>query len=76
MNLPISLNLMLAVLTALRILCFIIMVLFLLLAIRAQFDPNIAMGWGLATGLAAAFWVAAALCGIARKTLLERANRG
>jgi hypothetical protein len=76
MNLPISSTLMVAVLTALRVLCFIIMVLFLLLAIRAQFDDQVAMGWGLATALAAAFWVGAAACGMARKALQERINRG
>lgn len=76
MNLPISTTMMIAVLTAMRVLCFIIMVLFLLLAIRAQFDNTIALGWGLATGLAAAFWLGAAACGIARKALQERIKQG
>ncbi|MBN8535291.1 MAG: hypothetical protein J0L51_14510 [Rhizobiales bacterium] len=76
MNLPISITLMIAVLTAVRVLCFIGMVLFLLLAIRAQFDEQVAMSWGLATALAAAFWIAAGACGLARKALQERINQG
>lgn len=76
MNLPISTTLMFAVLTAVRILCFIGMVLFLLLAIRAQFDDQMAMGWGLATALAAAFWAGAGACGLARKALEERIKQG
>jgi predicted Kef-type K+ transport protein len=76
MNLPISTTLMIAVLTAVRILCFIGMVLFLLLAIRAQFDDQVAMSWSLATGLAAGFWIAAGACGLARKALEERIKQG
>jgi Na+-transporting methylmalonyl-CoA/oxaloacetate decarboxylase beta subunit len=76
MHLPISSAMMVAALTALRVLCFIIMVLFLLLAIRAQFDPSITMGWGMATFLAAAFWAGATACGLARKAIADRINRG
>ncbi|MGL5447651.1 MAG: hypothetical protein ACRDBL_10100 [Rhabdaerophilum sp.] len=76
MNLPVSSSMMLAALTAMRVLCFIIMVLFLLLAIRAQFDDQVAISWALATALAAAFWLGAAACGIARKALQERMKQG
>jgi hypothetical protein len=76
MNLPLSTNLMIAVLTAMRILFFIGMVLFLLLAIRAQFDSSVVMGWSLATALAAAFWIAAGACGLVRKALQERIKQG
>ncbi|MCU0820387.1 MAG: hypothetical protein MUF11_14005 [Beijerinckiaceae bacterium] len=76
MNLPISTTLMHAALTILRVLSFTIAVLFLLLAIRAQFDESIAIGWGQASLGALAFAATGAACGWLRKRLEERIKRG
>lgn len=76
MNLPISTTLLHAALTILRVLCFAITVLFLLLAIRAQFDESIAIGWGQASLGALAFAAAGAACGWLRKQLEARIKRG
>ncbi|MCZ8271392.1 MAG: hypothetical protein O9306_12690 [Beijerinckiaceae bacterium] len=73
---PISVNLMLAILTVLRLLSFAIAVLLLLLAIRAQFDENISIGWGQASLGVLAFAATGAACGWLRKRLEARIRRG
>jgi uncharacterized membrane protein YadS len=67
---------MVAALTATRILCFILAVLFLILAVRAQFDDAVNMPWLTATLSAAGFGIAGAACGWLRKVIVARANGG
>jgi hypothetical protein len=76
MNLPIATTILHAALTVLRVLSFAIAVLFVLLAIRAQFDANIAISWGQASLGALAFAATGAACGWARNRLEERIKRG
>lgn len=72
---PISTTLMLAILTALRLLCFAIAVLFLLLAIRAQYDAGVAVSWFQATLGGAAFLVTGIAAGMMRAALAKRTGR-
>lgn len=72
---PISVQMMLAILTVLRLLCFAIAVLFLLLAIRAQFDANVALSWFQATLGGAAFLVTGVAAGMMRGALAKRAGQ-
>jgi hypothetical protein len=72
---PISITLMLAILTVLRVLCFAIAVLFLLLAIRAQFDVNVALSWFQASLGGAAFLVTGVAAGMMRGALAKRTGR-
>ncbi|CAN1521027.1 hypothetical protein MCEMSEM23_01086 [Rhabdaerophilaceae bacterium] len=76
MNLPISTTIMVAALTVLRLLCFAIAALFLLLALRAQFDPAVSMPWGTATFAALVFAAGGAFCGWLRGVINARANGG
>lgn len=76
MNLPISTTIMVAALTVLRLLCFAIAVLFLLLALRAQFDSAVTMPWGTATLAAFVFGAGGAFCGWLRGIIGRRANGG
>lgn len=76
MNLPISTTLMIAALTVLRVLCFIIAVLFLLLGLRAQFDDAVNMPVMLAVGSALGFTGAALACGWLRGLVIKRRNGG
>ncbi|MCA3647452.1 MAG: hypothetical protein IOC54_11220 [Methylobacterium sp.] len=76
MNLPLSTTILHAALTILRLLSFALAVLLLLLAIRAQFDENIALGWGQASLGALAFAAIGAACGGLRKRLEARIRRG
>ena len=76
MNLPLSTALLHAALTVLRLLCFALAVLLLLLAIRAQFDENISIGWGQASLGVLAFAATGAACGWLRKRLEARIRRG
>lgn len=72
---PISIQLMLAVLTALRLLCFAIAVLFLLLAIRSHFDTEVAMPWMQSTLGGAAFLLTGVAAGLLRKALARRTGQ-
>ncbi len=72
---PISTTLMLAVLTALRLLSFAIAALFLLLAIRTQFDAEIALSWVQATLGGVAFLITGVAAGALRKALAQRVGR-
>jgi hypothetical protein len=76
MNLPISTTLMIAALTVLRVLCFILAVLFLLLALRAQFDDAVNMPWSTATFSALAFIAAGVACNWLRGLVIARRNGG
>jgi hypothetical protein len=76
MNLPLSTALLHAALSVLRLLCFALAVLLLLLAIRVPFDENIAIGWGQASLGALAFAAIGAACGGLRKRLEARIRRG
>lgn len=72
---PISVQMMLAVLTALRLLCFAIAVLFLMLAIRAEVDSAVALSWGQATLGGGAFLVTGVAAGMMRAALAKRMGR-
>ena len=72
---PISTSLMLAILTVLRLLCFAIAVLFLLLAIRAQYDADVAVSWLQATLGGAAFLITGVAAGMMRGALAKRTGR-
>lgn len=72
---PISITLMLAVLTVLRLLCFAIAVLFLVLAVRAQVDPGVAMSWFQAALGGGAFLVTGVAAGVIRGALAKRTGR-
>lgn len=74
MNLPISITIMVAALTVLRVLCFIMAVLFLLLALRAQFDDAVNMPWGLATISGVAFIAGGYASGWLRGVITRRAR--
>lgn len=74
MNLPISITLMLAILTVLRVMCFAIAALFVMLGVRGWFDPQIAVGMGQAVLSAAAFVVTGFACGWLRGLLNRRAR--
>ena len=69
---PISITLMSAVLTALRVLSFMIAVLFVLLAVRSYFDSAIAMPWWQALLGALAFGLTGAAAGALRGALVRR----
>lgn len=75
MSMPISTTLMLAILTVLRLLSFAIAALFLLLAIRAQFDAEVALSWWQATFGSVAFLVTGIAAGALRKALAKRTGR-
>lgn len=72
---PLSTSLMLAILTVLRLLSFAIAALFLLLAIRAQFDAAVAMPWWQATAGGVAFLLTGIAAGALRKALARRTER-
>lgn len=74
MQMPISVNLLIAALGVLRGLCFAIAVLFLILAIKAQYDEAVVLGWGSATLMAAAFILGGTVCGVVRKAITNRAG--
>jgi len=69
---PISTTLMFAVLTALRVLSFMIAVLFVLLAARSYFDSAIAMPWWQALLGALAFGLTGMVAGALRGALARR----
>ena len=69
---PISFTLLIAALTALRLLCLVIAGLFLILAIKGQYDETLMLGWGASTGLALAFFIGAAICNLGRKALVAK----
>lgn len=72
---PISTTLMLAILTVLRLLCFAIAVLFLMLAIRAQFDSAVALSWLQATLGGGAFLLTGVAAGMMRAALAKRTGQ-
>ncbi|MCA0399785.1 MAG: hypothetical protein LCH38_03110 [Proteobacteria bacterium] len=72
---PISISLMLAILTVLRLLSFAIAALFGMLAIRAQFDAAIVMPWWQAILGAFAFLLTGLAAGALRSALARRAMR-
>lgn len=74
MNLPISITLMAAILTALRVMCFAIAVLFVLLGLRGMFDSQIAIGMVQAVLSAVVFIITGFACGRLRDALKRRAN--
>ena len=76
MNLPLSTALMIAALTVLRLLCIAIAALFLLLALRAQFDEAVRMPWSHAVLAALAFTTGAVACGWTRRLITQRAKGG
>lgn len=73
---PISTTLILAMLTVLRLLSFAIAVLFLLLAVRSQFDAEIAMPWWQASLGGIAFILTGLAAGALRGALAKRIGRG
>ncbi len=72
---PISTTLMLAILTALRLMCFAIAVLFLALAIRAQYDAEVAISWLQATLGGAAFLATGVAAGMLRGALAKKTGQ-
>jgi hypothetical protein len=71
---PISTTLFLACMTVMRLLCFAVAALFLLLAIRAQFDASIQLSWLASTAAAGLFIATGFACGFLRDALQRRAN--
>jgi len=69
---PISTSLFLACMTVMRILCFAVAALFLLLAVRAQFDPEVKLSWLTSTAGAVVFIVTGVACGFLRNALHRR----
>jgi hypothetical protein len=72
---PLSTALFLACMTVMRWLCFAAAALFLMLAIRAQFDADIALPWMSALAGALLFLLTGLACGFLRKMLARRAGR-
>jgi hypothetical protein len=71
---PISTTIMLAVLTAMRVLCFAVAALFVLLALRSLFDADVAVRWWQSLLGAAAFLLTGLVCGFLRQALARRAG--
>lgn len=69
---PISTTIMLAVLTAMRVLCFAIAALFAMLAVRTLFDAELAVKWWQALLGVAAFVLTGIAAGVMRKALVRR----
>ena len=70
----ISFNLMLACLTVLRMLCFAIAALFVLLGVRSVFDEQITIGLGQIAVSALVFLLTGLACGWLRGVLSRRAK--
>jgi len=62
--------------TVMRLLCFAVAALFLLLAVRAQFDPDVKLSWLTATAGAAVFILTGVACGLLRGALQRRMQGG
>ncbi len=73
---PISTQLFLACMTVMRILCFAVAALFLMLAVRAQFDPEVKLSWLTSTAGAVVFIVTGLACGMLRRALQRRIQGG
>ncbi len=71
---PISTAIMLAVLVAMRLLCFAIAALFVLLAIRTGFDTELSIRWWQALLGAGVFLLTGLAAGTMRKALARRAR--
>ncbi len=69
---PISTTIMLAVLTAMRVLSFAIAALFVMLAVRAVFDADLAVRWWQALLGAGAFIMTGVAAGFMRSALARR----
>lgn len=76
MNLPLSTNLMIAGLTVLRLLCYAIAVLFLLAAIKSQYDTTITLNWLTATMLGLVFGLAGSACGWFKRVIASKSSGG
>lgn len=73
---PISTSLFLACMTVMRVLCFAVAALFLMLAVRAQFDPEVKLSWLTSTAGAVVFIVTGVACGMMRNALQRRLQGG
>lgn len=73
---PISTQLFLACMSVMRVLCFAVAALFLLLAVRAQFDPEVKLSWVTSTAGALVFIVTGVACGFLRGALQRRMQGG
>ncbi|MCZ8262184.1 MAG: hypothetical protein O9333_18880 [Beijerinckiaceae bacterium] len=71
---PISTMIMLAVLIAMRVLCFAISALFVLLAIRSLFDADLAIRWWQALVGAGIFLATGLAAGVLRKALARHSR--
>lgn len=61
--------------TVMRLLCFAVAALFLMLAVRAQFDAEVKLSWLTSTAGAVVFIVTGLACGMLRKALAKRAGQ-
>lgn len=71
---PISTMIMLAVLIAMRVLCFAISALFVLLAIRSLFDVDLSIRWWQALVGAGIFLTTGLAAGVLRKALARHSR--
>ena len=76
MNMPLSINLMIAGLTVIRLLCYAIAVLFLLAAIKSQFDATITLNWLTATMLGLVFALGGSACGWFKRVIIAKSGGG
>ena len=72
---PISTQLFLACMTVMRVMRFAEATLFLLLAVRAQFDPEEKLSWLTSTAGALVFIATGVACGLLRNALARRVGR-
>jgi hypothetical protein len=71
---PLSTTLFLACMTAMRVLCFAAAALFVLLAVRAQFDAEVALPWTTSLIGAAVFIGSGLACGFMREAIRRRSR--
>lgn len=69
---PISTSLFLACMTVMRVLCFAVAALFLMLAVRSQFDAEVKLSWLTSTAGAVVFIITGIACGMLRNALQRR----
>ena len=73
---PISTQLFLACMSVMRVMCFAVAALFLLLAVRAQFDTEVKLSWLTSTAGALVFIATGVACGLLRNALQRRVQGG